>query len=544
MNQQAGKIRKAARFVRAALLFLFSMTLLSSCSSLSQIELPFGEEKNASIHVRITALDGSWEADLPLNISVRQALETMRVPYSEDDRIEPDLSSQLTANTQISIVRITFEENTSEKIIPFESQTVRNETLPDGETYIIQAGQNGREQIVTRSTFENGILISQNTSKRTILQEAVPEILMLGAKAEYAPIRISGKLVYISNGSAWLMTESTENRVPLVTSGDLDGHILDLSSDGNWLLFSRKTRDDEINSLWMLNISDWSAKPISLRVSNVIHFAAWLPGEARRILYSTVNPSAEAPGWKANNDLWMQIVSDTGMLMSREELTPADNSGTYSWWGTEFELSADSRSILYASAGSIGIIDRLTGEKHPLLNILPYEKTRSDWAWIPGLTWNDDGSRFFFSYHGDISGTEETFDPSDYHLGSYLISEEQAQPFIQKSGIFSYPRCSPRFSDGSLWLAYLQTLAPMQSEAERYRIMLASEDGTEIRPVYPLEGAAGFVSPQKLVWAPVSERSSTWISFLQQGNLWLVNPFSGIYNQITVDGSITKFIWE
>ena len=42
---------------------------------------------------------------------------------------------------------------------------------------------------------------------------------------------------------------------------------------------------------------------------------------------------------------------------------------------------------------------------------------------------------------------------------------------------------------------------------------------------------------------PVTEQAS-WIAFLVDGNIFLINPFAGISNQITSDGTITKFIWE
>ena len=62
--------------------------------------------------------------------------------------------------------------------------------------------------------------------------------------------------------------------------------------------------------------------------------------------------------------------------------------------------------------------------------------------------------------------------------------------------------------------------------------------------VYPVESGSGFVTPQTLIWSPGDDKRSSWIAFLQQGNIWLVNPFAGIYNQITSDGTITKIIWE
>ncbi len=233
------------------------------------------------------------------------------------------------------------------------------------------------------------------------------------------------------------MESSTGNRVPLVTSGDLDGRVLGLSSNGEWLMFSRKGQNEAFNTLWMLHISDWSAQPISLRVSDVVHFAQWLPGETLRFLYSTVTPKKSAPGWQANNDLWLQIVSDTGMLMSKETIIESGSyNGDYSWWGTEFHLFEDGRSLIYANPSRIGSVDRLTGETVELVKIQPFEKARSDWAWIPGVGIVDEQGGFFFSYHGDISGASETFNPTDFHIGRYDPLEKKTLP-IKKRPVLS-----------------------------------------------------------------------------------------------------------
>ena len=376
------------------------------------------------------------------------------------------------------------------------------------------------------------------------MKEPVPEILMRGARAEYAPIRITGKLIYISDGNAWMMEGSTENRTPLVSTGDLDGRILDLSSDGKWLLFSRTGRTTEVNGLWMLDVSDWNAEPISLRVSNVLHFAAWLPGNTRRFVYSTVEPSDQTPGWKAVNDLRMQFVSDTGMLMTQEEILAPEQSGMYSWWGTEFALSEDARQLLYASPENIGIVDRLSGEKQVLLRYMPYEKTRSDWAWIPGFCWNSEYNGFYFTFHGTADGNVQTYEPSDYHIAFYDLQTGTFKTLIKSAGLFSYPSISPIFSGGKSYLAWMQTDLPQQVESERYRIMMSDTDGSNERVVYPARGSSGYITPQHLVWSPDTTEDSSWIAFLSDGNIWLVNPFAGIYNQITSDNSITKFIWE
>ena len=334
--------RETARQLRRVFVFLSFLLALSGCAEIRN----FYEDSGTGTRDVSVSCDGMlYLSKIPSDAAVADALKAVGVTVGPQDIVYPAQAMPVPVSGEIQVIRVTTEDVRTEQVIPFQSQTVRNESLSTGETKIIQQGQNGSREITTRYTYEDGIQKSKSVVSVVTVKEPVPEILMRGAKADYAPIKISGRLIYISNGNAWMMEGSTENRTPLVSSGDLDGRVLDLSSDGKWLMFSRTGKSSEVNGLWMLDLSDWNAEPISLRVSNVLHFASWLPGNTRRFVYSTVLPSEEAPGWKAQNDLRMQFVSDTGMLMTQEEILPPDDTGTYSWWGTEFELSDDEASV-------------------------------------------------------------------------------------------------------------------------------------------------------------------------------------------------------
>ena len=523
---------------------LFILLLCLFFSGCAEIRNFYSSESKNLREVSIYCDNMQYLSQVSADITVAEALQTAGIQLGEKDIVNPALPLSIPADGIIRVIRVTTEDVTSEQIIPFQSQTVRSESLPDGEIRIIQQGQNGIRQIITRYTFEDHIQTGKSIVSVITQKEAVPEILMRGAKAEYAPIKINGRLIYISEGNAWMMEGSTENRTPLISTGDLDGRILDLSSDGQWLLFSRTGRSTEINGLWMLDLSDWNAEPVSLRVSNVIHFASWLPGNTRRFVYSMVEPADQAPGWKALNDLRMQFVSDTGMLMTQEEILEEDNSGIYNWWGTEFDLSEDARRLIFATPENIGTVDRLNGEKEVLIRFTPYEKTRSDWAWIPGFCWNAENNGFYYTFHGKTNGEVQTFDPTDYHIAFYDLASGENRIVIENTGLFSYPKASQRFSNGKTYLSWLQTELMQQVESERYHIMISDPDGTNARTVFPAQGSSGYITPQHLVWSPGDNESTAWIAFLNEGNIWLVNPFAGISNQITSDGTISKFIWE
>ena len=51
-----------------------------------------------------------------------------------------------------------------------------------------------------------------------------------------------------------MMRGNSGQRLPLTISGDLDGHVFQLSSDGQWLLYSREVTNNaaSFNSLWVV----------------------------------------------------------------------------------------------------------------------------------------------------------------------------------------------------------------------------------------------------------------------------------------------------
>ncbi len=262
--------------------------------------------QQTNITVNVTADGSSQPVTLPSGSTVQQALKVAKVSLAANDRVDPPIYTALSDGISIVVTRVREEFETKQTVVPFERQELRNESLTSGETRLVQAGQNGLNEITIRHVFENNVETSSSVVSETILQEAVPEIVMVGVQSPFAPISIPGKLVYLTGGNAWLMDGSTSSRRPLVTSGDLDGYIFSLSPDGAWLLFTRKStlpHDQQINTLWAVSTAGQPAAPVSLNVSNIVHFADWQPGEEYEIAYSTVEPHAAAPGWDANNDL-------------------------------------------------------------------------------------------------------------------------------------------------------------------------------------------------------------------------------------------------
>ncbi|MFN3491885.1 MAG: G5 domain-containing protein, partial [Anaerolineales bacterium] len=180
------------------------------------------------ITINITVDSQTYAVDVPAGSTVSQALQTAGISVSNLDKTEPPFYTVINEGDLIVITRVQEIFDTEQVVVPFERQIVRNETLPEGETRLVQAGVNGLEEVTTRRILENGVEVSKTTVKTIVITEAVPEIVMVGAQASFAPLNIPGTIAYLAGGSAWIMEGSTANRRVIVSSGDLDGRIFTL----------------------------------------------------------------------------------------------------------------------------------------------------------------------------------------------------------------------------------------------------------------------------------------------------------------------------
>ena len=509
----------------------------------------------AHIDVKITADGHDVSVQLPPGSTVQQALDVAGLSLGTMDRTEPPLYSILTSGSEVHIIRVTEDFEVVQEVIPFEQQTLKNESLPQDQEIYLQKGKNGLQEITYRRVYEDGVEVSGDTIvKKVTLEQPVPEIIMIGIQAPFVPVAVPGKLIYLRDGNAWMIEESTGNRQAVVTTGDLDGRILSLSSDGSWLLFSRKSNEEgQINGLWVKDISSEDSKLIDLTVPNVIHFADWIPGSDSKIVFSTVEPRTTAPGWQANNDLYALSFSKSGWVTKWKDkpVLEPNSGGIYGWWGTSFAWAPDGEQLAYARPDGIGLLNFLDGTLAPVLDMIPYQ-TRGDWAWVPGLAWGPDGKNLYTVDHVPPAGTVSPEESQVFDLTAISMESGAQLHIVSQAGMFAYPVISPpqpkASGENAYQVAYLQAIFPNQSESSRYRLMVMDRDGSNRQVLFPTDDRSGGLSPQNDwgAWSPdpMPESGNYAIAFIYQGNLWIVDAVSGKAQQITGDGLTTRVIWK
>jgi hypothetical protein len=520
-------------------IFLTAAFLLAGCRSPQ-----LGEEL---IGVQVIADGTAQQVEVQAGSTAGQALEAAGVAVSNLDKSDPPVYTVLGDGAQVRVTRVREEFVTEEVTIPFEQQIARNESLPVGETRLVQPGVSGIQELTYRILYEDEQEVNRAVVKSVTLQAALPEIVMVGAQSAYAPLVIPGKLAYLAGGNAWLMEGTTANRHPLVTSGDLDGRIFSISPDGKWLLFSRKSDkspDVEINSLWAVSLSRENASPFSLGIKNVVHSAVWTPSSAN-VAYTTVEPRSTAPGWQANNDVY-KVVIGNGWAGTPQRIVEANSGGVYGWWGLELHYSPEG-ILSYARADEVGLVDQQNGELKPLLEITPLQ-THSDWAWVPGLAWGADSQTLYVVTHAPPPNLVNAEESPFFDLTAASTANKAVVHIARQTGMFAYPSASglrPSGEERAYQVAYLQAIFPEQSETSRYRVIIMDRDGSNQRIIFPPSDAPG-LEPQVPVWAPqpLEGQVRDFLALAYQGNLWLVDSGNGSAFQVTGDGLITRIDWK
>ncbi|MEP7356195.1 MAG: G5 domain-containing protein [Anaerolineales bacterium] len=548
----------------ARVLVLLGLCLALTTTSCGAINGPPPTAPGA-VTLTIQADGNAQEYQFTPGLTVRDAIAHAGLAMGELDRLTPPPYTVIANGMLIVITRVTESTDVEQVPLPYSSETVRNETLAEGERRLLQVGQAGIEEITYRTVLENGIQVSRSVVRRVTLSAPVPEIIMVGTQGSFTLVPITGTVAYLNGRNAWIMRGNSGQRLPLTISGDLDGHVFQLSNDGQWLLFTREITNSaaSFNGLWVVPTAQITptrtvtrTNPVAVRVpvTNVL-YAEWSPVTPRLLAFTTADRISRAPGWQANNNLWLTTFNERpgsrNLVFTSTRVLDSSSGGAYGWWGTGFAFAPDGASIAYARTDSIGLLDvtlstkkfTVTVSTSELLQFTAYN-THSDWAWYPPMRWAPDGHALYTITHGAPIGLEAAEDSPAFDLTALLVPAALQFKLIPRSGMFANPVPSPLVAapDGttSFRVAFLQATDPNNSPFTTYRLGVIDRDGSNLRFVFPPEGQPGLSANQAVAWSPDGQL----LAVVYDGNLWLVNPDTGQTQQLTGDGLATTPRWS
>ena len=129
-----------------------------------------------------------------INESVKDILKDLKIELDEDDVVTPGLLEKVKERDTIKIERVERQSYQTKTEIPYESETVENADMYNGESKIIQKGVVGEKVDTFENVFVNGELVSIEPVDSQITIEPVKEIVEKGTK-EIDVANLEGKKV-------------------------------------------------------------------------------------------------------------------------------------------------------------------------------------------------------------------------------------------------------------------------------------------------------------------------------------------------------------
>lgn len=479
-------------------------------------------------------------------VTVQDVLREQKITVGDNDRVDPPLYAEVGRSATITVTRIEIKTELVTQPIPFGRQLVRDETYPDGQMRVVQLGINGTTDITYTLTFEDGKEATRRETARQITAQPQDEILALGTRGSLSSIALTGSIVYLANGNAWVMRNTSGDKRPLTTTGDLDGRVFSLSADGRYLLFTRAS-DRAINSVWLMDTLVLGESPRALPLTDVL--SAQLAPDARALIYSTGEKTPGAPGWKARNDLLLASLSASeirasppvSITLNPKSLWEPSVPAPYSWWGANFAWTPDGSAVAYAFANEIGFSEIGSGNalirRSPLKDFAPF-RTRADWVWTPQVAWSPDSRFVVAAVHAPLDNPNVANDNPQFELWALARDGTVSASLVKQTGMWAAPVWSPPGARGESQIAFGVALSPSDSERSRYALVVMDRDGSNKKQIFPQADEDGLTVVQ-VAWS----LNARQLIAVREGDLWLYDFASAHWSQLTANGASSLPRW-
>lgn len=136
-----------------------------------------------AIPIVLTA-DGATKTHYTTQSNVASAIKELGVEINPEDKITPALTTALSADLNIRVVRVNKRTSQTEEEVPFTTVKTADPTLTKGQTKILAEGANGLVTHKIEKVYEDGVFVSKRWLGKEVQQPAQTKVIAVGTKPE------------------------------------------------------------------------------------------------------------------------------------------------------------------------------------------------------------------------------------------------------------------------------------------------------------------------------------------------------------------------
>ena len=124
--------------------------------------------------------DGKSETKSVEAATVEEVIKEAGITLGKDDRITPELTSQITDGMEITVLRVTTETVTEKVEIDYEVEYINDDSIYKGYQEVRTEGAKGEKEITYTITKVDGKEESKKATEEKVIKEPVTEVIALG----------------------------------------------------------------------------------------------------------------------------------------------------------------------------------------------------------------------------------------------------------------------------------------------------------------------------------------------------------------------------
>jgi uncharacterized protein YabE (DUF348 family) len=118
--------------------------------------------------------------------TVGALLAELGIALGERDSVSPAAGTRLSANMNVTIMRVNVVVNTKEEAIPMTVVKKSDPSMLRGSSRVEEEGKDGKRQVTYQATYHNGQLVSSKDLKVVVLEKPVARVEYVGTRILFA----------------------------------------------------------------------------------------------------------------------------------------------------------------------------------------------------------------------------------------------------------------------------------------------------------------------------------------------------------------------
>lgn len=133
--------------------------------------------ENYTPAINISIKDGANEpvGHLVQQATLQDVLNELEITLGSDDFLNIDASTLLEDNQTVEITRVTYTEEKTEEVVPFETE-INGDDVDGASVDVLQVGENGLIEKTYKVRLENGTEVSRELINETIVKETINQV--------------------------------------------------------------------------------------------------------------------------------------------------------------------------------------------------------------------------------------------------------------------------------------------------------------------------------------------------------------------------------